>query len=237
MTGFTKAKDLGQLLMEEGLITTQQLDAAREMQKNQEKSIGRILVDMGLVSEQAKLAFLHKRFRFEIVNINNMTIAPDMLTRISRSYAEKHRCVPILVEKNKLVIAMEDPTDIMVLDEIKTQTGMDSHPVLAPLSQIETALQQYPALSQDEVDKLQKRLQTPFWKRLLHPVLFMVFLFAPLVFLFFEIQTNNVLYGWVMKQGSFDVTLYVFLSWALWAIFVWEIDGLFFRPVETAGNE
>ena len=63
-------KNLGGLLLEEGLINSDQLDAARAQQKVMEKSIGRVLVEMGLITEQAKMTFLHKKFGIEIVDVD-----------------------------------------------------------------------------------------------------------------------------------------------------------------------
>ncbi|NQU45022.1 hypothetical protein HQ520_17180 [bacterium] len=224
-----KHKDLGELLLEEGLIIPEQLKAARAAQLTQEKSIGRVLVEMGLITEQAKMTFLHKKFGFEIVDIHGMIVPEHILTRVSRSYAERHRCAPILVDEGTLVIAMEDPTDIMVLDEIKQEASTEVLPVLAPIADIEKAIAQYPALTQQQVDALYRiKRQSPVW-RVLHPLLFFVVMLLPLAVFLLLAWKSGSFSNWVLSDRTpFDVALYGILGWVLWAIIIWEIDGLFF---------
>jgi len=230
MTKMNSQKDLGQLLLEEGLINEDQLRAARAAQLAQEKSIGRVLVDMGLITEQAKMAFLHKKFKHEIVDIRGISVPPELLTRISRSYAERFRCVPILIDNNRLVMAMEDPTDIMVQDEVKAQTGMELLPVLAPIADIENVIRQYPALTQEQVDSLAEHARSSAVWRVLHPLLFLSVMILPLALFLAAIRYDWASVGrWIVNTGTFDATLYATLTWALWAIMVWEIDGLFFK--------
>jgi hypothetical protein len=230
-------KDLGKLLMEEGLITEEQLATARAMQVGREKSIGRILENMGLITEQAKMAFLNRKLKYEIVDIQNVKIPPNILNRVSLSYAEKHFCVPLLVENNRLAVAMEDPTNLVVIDEIKAQTNMDVLPVVASQADIETAIRQYPRLTEAQADAVLKRAMEPLWLRILHPLLFLMVILAPLAAFGVAIITDDQFGNMVLRLGTlFDITLYLVLSWALWAIFVWEIDGLLFSPRQvTAG--
>ncbi|MBN1867416.1 hypothetical protein JW916_08995 [Candidatus Sumerlaeota bacterium] len=229
MSVLESKKDLGQLLLEERFISAEQLNAAREVQAAQDKSIGRVLVDMGLMTEQAKMAFIHKKLGIEIVDIRNMQISHSILTRIPRSYAEKFRCVPILEERRGLVVAMEDPTNLMVLDQIKAETGLETVAVLSPLAEIEKAIEQYPALTPAQFDRLRERAQSAPWQILLHRLVFYLLMVAPLIAIcvgpFIDDQFGNFL----SHLGSkFDVTLYIVLTWCLWAIVVWEIDGLVF---------
>ena len=226
-------KDLGKILLDEGLIREDQLSAARAMQLNREKSIGRILTEMGIITEQAKIAFLNKKFNYEIVNIRDVKIPVDILGRLSVSYAEKFCCVPLLVEGGKLVVAMEDPTDIIVLDEIKSQTGMEPHPVLAPQADIEQAIQQYPRLTQAQADAIFVHTRVPLWLRVLRPLLFWMIIILPLVGFWLGVLKNDQFGNMVGRIGRpFDISLYLVLTWALWSIFIWEIDGLFFSSDE-----
>jgi len=236
MAMLSEHKDLGRLLLEEGLITREQLDRARATQSSQEKSIGRVLVDMGVITEEAKIAFIHKKLGHEIVDIRDMEIDASTTGRISLSFAEKHRCVPILIEEDRLVMAMEDPTDIAVLDAIKTQTGMDPLPVLAPVRDIEQALQQIPRLSQQEADALIAGRTAPLWARVLHPLLFMLIMIAPLAMFFVLVKYSDAFSNFAWQLGEpFDVMLYLVLSWALWAILLWEIDSLLFSRSSRSG--
>lgn len=223
-------KDVGTLLMEDGLITEEQLRVAREQQREQEKSIGRILTDMGLITEQAKMTFLHKKLKFEIVDISDLEVPPHVLTKVSRSYAERHRAAPILEEDGQLVVAMEDPSDLRVLDEMRAQTAMDIHPVLAPLQDIEKVIQQFPTLSQEEVDAAYRKARPGLSFRLIHSILFFAVLLGPMLFLVFGAWKLEGFSSYLLRLGTaWDVTLYGLLSWVVWCIIVWNIDGALFE--------
>jgi hypothetical protein len=230
-------KDIGELLAEEGLITREELQSARSQQMHQEKSIGRIVVDMGYISDEEKIRFISERFGYEIVDIADMTVAPDILSRISRSYAEKYRCVPLLVEGRELVVAMENPTNIVVIDELRSQTNMKIMPVLAPIEDIDRILEEFPRMSQAQVDALRKGKThvSDSMGRIIHTLIFFLFLLLPLLIfgaiLVFEIKPMVYSFReWFQETDFYNFALYLGLSWALWAIFVWEIDGLFFQP-------
>jgi len=221
--------DLGKLLLDEGLITEQQLSKAREAQVAREKSIGRILVDMGAISEQAKIVFLSKKLKYEMVDIRGVQIPSNILTRIPLSYAEKYCCVPLLIENDRLVVAMEDPTNIVVIDEIKAQTGMEIMPVVAVQADIEQAIQQYPRMTQAQADAVMKLAQTPFFLRMLHTVLFLLIMVGPLIAFWLFASRNDQFGNYLSKLGEpFDIALYLSLLWSLWAILVWELDSLIF---------
>jgi len=225
--------DLGRLLQEAGLISEEQLRAARQAQAAQEKSVGRVLVDMGLITEEAKIAFLHKRLGYEIVDVSGMAVPQDILTRIARSYVEKHRCVPILIEDKQIIMAMEDPTDIVVLDEIERQAGMSVVPVLARLADIEGILAQYPQVTQEQADKIRDRLQTSRVWRILHPILFVAVMILPIAGFFLASKFSETFGTFVLKYGSpFDIALYGIISWIVWTLLVWEVDALAFSKSE-----
>jgi hypothetical protein len=176
------------------------------------------------------------------VDIGGMQFPAEMLMRLAYGYAEKHRCVPIMlepvkvvennrkVEVNKLVVAMEDPTDIMVLDEIRSQTGLDVHPVMASLAQIESALAQYPAAQTQALEaELQKNRPVPLWWRIGHPLLFMFFILLPILIGVILVKTDFSAAKVALEQDRFNLFVYVVLGWTLWGIAVWEVDGLIFK--------
>lgn len=234
MAELDRNQDLGQLLVEEGYISREQFQAAKRAQVAQEKSLGRVLVDMGLITDEAKLAFLHKRFDFEIVELSDVEVPTEILTSLARSFCEKHRCAPILVEDNQLVVAMEDPLDIQVLDAIQTETGMAVHPVIASMDDISRTLEQYPALSQKDVDAIVEE-EPGVFSRVIHPLLFLFIMCAPMIVLFLGAWKVDAVGNVLMRAGSpFDIVLYSILGWALWAIVVWEIDGLLFGSSKKA---
>jgi hypothetical protein len=171
-----------------------------------------------------------------------MKFPADILTRVPYAYAERHRCVPIMLEPltvtennrrvqtNKLVVAMEDPTDITVLDGIREETGLELHPVMASLTQIEEALAQYPAAQSEALAAaLEKNRPVPIWWRVGHPLLFMALILLPMIVGVVLVRTNSSVSKIALEQSPFDLFVYVVLGWALWGIAVWEVDGLIFK--------
>jgi hypothetical protein len=120
------SKDLGELLREDGLLTRrfaigQAMKAARTSPRD-------ACVCNALISDEERIRFLQSKFRYEVVDIGGVSVPPDVLKSIPHSYAEKHRCVPLLTEEDRLVVVMEDPTDLLVLDEIKSESKKNPWP-------------------------------------------------------------------------------------------------------------
>jgi len=224
-------KDLGQLLLEDHLISEAQLEQARNLQRQHEKPIGRVLAGMGLVSDETRVNVLRQKLNCEVVELGDMIVPSDILSRVSRSYAEKHRCVPILVEDNHLVVAMEDPTDIVVLDAIRSESSMPLHPVVASLDDIEGVLDQYPRLTQAQADALSRRRPVSRLWQVLHPILFLFLMFLPVLLIGFALwYGQNAVSSWALDgmRRKFDMIVKLTLGWALWSVILWEIDGLLF---------
>jgi len=228
-------KDLGQLLLDNGLISQAQLEQARALQKQHEKPIGRVLADMGLVSDQTRINVLRDKLKCEVVELGDMVVPSEVLSRLSRSYAEKYRCVPILIEDNHLVVAMEDPTDIVVLDEIRAEAAMPLHPVVASLDDIENVIGQYPRLTQAQADALRRGGPLARIWRALHPILFLFLMFLPMLLVGLALMHGqNPVSKWAYDglRHRFDMILKLTLGWALWSVVLWEIDGLLFGQSE-----
>ncbi len=230
------SKDLGELLREDGLITEEQLRSVRAMQSSLDKPVGRVLFDMQLITDEERIRFLQSKYRYEVVDIGGVSVPVDVLKRIPHSYAEKHRCVPILAEEERLVVAMEDPTDLLVLDEIRSESKKNPWPVLAPLADIERILNQYPFVSAERERKEERDNELGFrsrlWWRILHPLCFLFFMVLPLGFFMAAAKWDDVWFHetimQAMRNSVWDLMLYLILGWILWSILLWELDGLIF---------
>jgi hypothetical protein len=107
--------------------------------------------------------------------------------------------------------------------------------VLAPLEQIETLLEQYPHLTDAQAEMLRHGEPRPLWLRTVHPLLFLTLMLSPLGAFWYAIhyqvsESFSQLIFQGMRNSTFDVVLYLLSGWAIWAIALWEIDGLFFGP-------
>lgn len=219
--------NVGEILLREGIINNAQLDEALKKQRESDKPLGRVLVEMGVITESVKMSFLKRQLGYDLVSLSGMEIAPLTLTLIPRHIAVKHHLVPIRMERDGLVVAMEDPSDLVLLDNLKTLVGMRIKPVIASTSDIEEALNQYPAEKAEGAVVVERPRSLAY--RLIRYTAFPVFCFLPLVIVIFIILTNPGIQVKLAKLQWFDVFLYTLLGWGLWAVILYEINGLIFE--------
>jgi type IV pilus assembly protein PilB len=136
-------KELGDVLVEEGLITAEQLVAATEEQQRVGRSLGRVLIDLGLVREPDLVSVLARQIGLEFVDLADYQIDPQAAGLVSDQVARRYRALPIGFDDGRLVVAMSDPANVFALDDIRTITGMDVKPVVATAADIENAVRKY----------------------------------------------------------------------------------------------
>lgn len=134
----TASPRLGLMLLEAGLITEEQLKAALESQNG--RSLGRVLVDLGFVSEADIAHTLAERMNLEFVDLGAADVDPHAVTLVPEEMAHKYNLLPIGVQNDTLVVAMSDPANIFAIDDLRIVTGREIQPVVATESDISTAL-------------------------------------------------------------------------------------------------
>jgi hypothetical protein len=220
--------NLGEVLLREGLVTQSQLRSALSEQKNTAHSLGRVLVDKAIISEDVRTNVLKKTYGLQTVDLSTIKIDPILTVLIPSAFAQKHRILPIRQENNGvLVVAMEDPSDMMVLDAIKNQVGMKIRPYIARSDQLAEALiQHYSGQAIPVVKKSNARTKRILWSLL--KVFFTFMYFAPILGGFLVIMFVQEAQDFVNATNTFDLGLYAVLLSALWAIIIFEINGLLF---------
>ena len=133
---------LGESLVEEGLVSEEQLRQLELEARTSSKSLREIIVRKGLISEKDLVAFLSRQFGLPLVNLSNYLIDPEVVERVPESLARRHTLVPILRIGEDLTVAMADPLDVFALDELRMKTGLNIEPALATETQIKSALNQ-----------------------------------------------------------------------------------------------
>jgi type IV pilus assembly protein PilB len=135
-----KKKQLGQILVEEGLITPEQLEFALKEQERVPKSIGRILIDHRLIREVDLVRALALQVGLEFVDLSETPPDPILARLIPESVAKRYRALPFGERDNKLLVAMSDPANVYALDDMRTITGRDIQPVVATAADINQAI-------------------------------------------------------------------------------------------------
>ncbi|MBS1240729.1 MAG: type secretion system protein, partial [Gemmatimonadetes bacterium] len=122
---------LGDLLLQDGLLTREQLQAAVSEQRTSGERLGYILVKQGLVDEVAVTKALARQLRMPAVDLSRFEPDQKILRLIPAEVARKHSVLPLRRDGRNLTVAMADPTDIGLLQDLKFITRFDVFPVIA----------------------------------------------------------------------------------------------------------
>ncbi len=136
-------KKLGDLLKEAGVIDDFQLEAALAHQRNWGGKLGSIVVELEFAREEDIARVLAETLKIPYVNLFEPELTPDVVKLLKADVAKKFGVFPVKKEANALVLAMSDPMDIEIMDNIRFATGLAVKPVLAMASEIKAAIRKY----------------------------------------------------------------------------------------------
>ena len=135
---------IGQLLINGGYINQKQLDRALEVQRKMpDKKLGDILIDLDYVSEENMLKALSERLNSPLVDLKNYPINREAAGLISESYARKNNVIPISFEGDSLLVALNNPLNLYIIDEMKVLTGFEIKTMLSSNDDINYAIDKY----------------------------------------------------------------------------------------------
>ena len=137
-----RLQKLGEILVHYKIITPEQLEEGLEIQKNKEKRIGEILIDLGRVTQDEINWVLGKQLDLPYVQVNIGSIDIQLSKNISEDTLRKFKAIPIMELNDELVIAMADPTDEEAIEAIKEITKRKLKYVLASFKNIEETINQ-----------------------------------------------------------------------------------------------
>jgi len=228
---------LGDYMLREGQITQSQFNHALKEQRKSSRSIGRILVDTELITESMRMTILQKQFGFKLIHLPEQEIDQLILALIPFAFADKHKIVPIRQEPDRaLVVAMEDPTDTLVIDMIENQLEMNVKPFISSNEDIAKVLSQYGIQEQLPAVNLEMNLKDRPWYRFLRKYTLPMMVFLPLAIFFAAIQFNWKEFGDFLSRSysegiisGFDFFLYLLLLWSLWSIILYWLNGIVFN--------
>jgi general secretion pathway protein E len=131
-----KGKHLGEMLVEANLITAEQLELALKLQPQEGKHIGDILVEQGLVTAKDLAMVLSIQLNIPFVDLRRHKVQPDALQLIPESMVRKYNVVPLDIIGDALVVAMADPQNIQIMDDLAARAKMRIEPVISLPSEI-----------------------------------------------------------------------------------------------------
>ena len=143
VTAKRKPKQLGQMLLEQGLLSQEQLDGALQEHRNAPKSLGRTLIDLGYIRERDLVRALAEQVGLDFVDLTEHPIDPVAATLLPDQLARRYRAIPIGERDGKLLVAMSDPANVYALDDIRAITNREVQPVVATASDVERAIDKF----------------------------------------------------------------------------------------------
>ncbi len=137
---FSVKKSLGELLLEEKLITPEQLEMAVKLQQKQGGRLSQILRASGLVKPEDLATILSVHLNIPVIDLQRHKVQPEALRLIPEDIARKHLLIPLDVVGDSLVVVMADPEDIQTIEDIKTRAKMRVEVALGIPADIERAI-------------------------------------------------------------------------------------------------
>lgn len=133
-------KRLGDLLIETGMLTQEQLDKALTVQKGTGKRLGKVLISLGYLTEESMIEILEFQLGVPHVDISNTTISKEAVAAVPVSLAERYQVMPLKKEGKRLTLAMVDPTNFFAVNDVRMLSGCEVEPVIATEKQIMRAI-------------------------------------------------------------------------------------------------
>jgi type IV pilus assembly protein PilB len=134
---------LGDLLIDAGFITKEQINEALKIQRASGKKLGEILIDEGFIQEKQMIEILEIQLGISHMDLEKYYIDAEIPRLINESLAKRHLLIPVKKEDNKLFVAMADPLNIFAMDDVKIATGLEVEAVIATRQDILNAIDQY----------------------------------------------------------------------------------------------
>src|SRR5438094_8462817 len=143
-TTLSKPSRLGDLLVAGGVITPQQLKEALAYQRTKGGRLGVCLIKLGYLTEDVLHSVLTRQFGVALVDLSQTEIDSEVVKLLPRELAVRYQVMPVRRSGNVLSVALNDPNDVVVLDELRFRTGCKIiQPLLAREARIREAVDKY----------------------------------------------------------------------------------------------
>jgi type IV pilus assembly protein PilB len=150
---------LGEILLREGLVTREQLAQALAEQKTSKHRLGYVLVKLGLVQELEITKVLARQYRMPAVDLTRFEVDPKIIKLVPAEMATKSIVLPLKREGRTLTVAMADPTDHGLLEDLKFITRFDLFPVIAGEYTLRNLIEKHYESSDQQLQTLLKDME------------------------------------------------------------------------------
>ena len=133
---------LGQMLVNDKLLSTEQLNQALERQRKTRERLGQILIDMKLIDEDILLKYLGAQFRKDPITRQDLAaLDPDVVKLVSEEVARQYGVIAAERSGRRLIVATADPLNVMAMDDLRRATGLEVDFRIGPASAIQEAIE------------------------------------------------------------------------------------------------
>lgn len=133
-------RKIGEMLIERGLITDNELDFALDMQKFTHEKLGEVLITNKITTPESVAQVLSSQLEVEYVDLNKRTIPAELTRIVKRNTARQNHLVPVQKQGDQLFVAMEDPLNYFAMDEVRKATNLRVVPLIATKAAVEHAI-------------------------------------------------------------------------------------------------
>ena len=145
------SRKIGQVLVDLGYIDEEQLELLLEEQAQRPTELlGQVAISLNMINEDQLTQALAEQFSLPVVNVSDLTIPPEVLAHLTEPMAQLYRVIPVSFRNDVLTIAMCEPQNLSVLDELRNFLGYQIRAVVTTPREIDAALERYYATDQGE---------------------------------------------------------------------------------------
>ncbi|MFC1632042.1 GspE/PulE family protein [Candidatus Omnitrophota bacterium] len=141
-------------MINKGLLTIDQLDLALQEQKKTGGFIGTIITKLGFIKDEQLLPVLSEQLGFTYVKLGEIKVSPEVIKVVPAKFACHYRLIPLKKKDQVLTIAVSDPMNIQVLDDLRLLLDLEINPVLAAEKDILESIRKYYGVGADTVEKM-----------------------------------------------------------------------------------
>jgi type IV pilus assembly protein PilB len=151
---------IGQVLVDMGFITDEQQELlVDEQQQHPGQLLGKVAIDMGLISDDQLAQALAEQLSLHAVTLTDIHVAKDVLAMVTAPMAQMYRVIPIEFDGETLTVAMCDPQNLHVQDELRTFLGYQIKVVVATVPAMNSSLERYYGESTESVESIVSALE------------------------------------------------------------------------------
>lgn len=138
-----KRKKLGEILVEKGVITGEQVREAIERQRKTDEFLGQSMVRLGFIREETLVEELSSHLRIPKVDLSNYLIDSKVVHLVNEDICREYCLIPLFKIDNTLTVAMADPMNLEIIDRMQSETGCIVEPVISTETNIGEAIDHY----------------------------------------------------------------------------------------------